>query len=110
MRHVYELSALSPQSPVVIPTVIPFLRATIRSTICYNRVDDRSSKMVSHAGSGVVGKHFIGAADQGIEVRIGRHAEKGASAGTNIVPFDAIKPAILIRATPWRQHDGRRQS
>ena len=56
-----------------------------------------SPKVIRHAGRGVVGKSFIGGADQDLEIRIGGGAEKRARAGADVMPFDVVEPAVLVR-------------
>ncbi len=66
--------------------------------------------MVGHAGRREPGKSFKGGLSKAPEIGIIRRLEGGARAQLDLVPINAIEPAVLIGATTDRQDDRRRQS
>ena len=69
------------------------------------------SKMIRHSGNRPVGKSFISGSNQAREIGISSHAKECPRSRPDLVPFHAVEPAILVRATANRQdHGGWRQA
>jgi hypothetical protein len=58
----------------------------------------------------MVGKPAILGADQNLETGIGARAENDARYRPDLMPFDAVQPAILVGARGRGQDDGHQQA
>jgi hypothetical protein len=67
----------------------------------------QSSKMIGHTGRRQLGKSFVSGANQALEIGIGGHTETCPRCRPDLVPANAIEPAILVGTNSKRSPDER---